>query len=138
MNVRPTTSSHPAGETRAAPGWLEPARVARWLGLTDPTADDDLLLAEVCAQTVEHVQRVRSDRYRLDTTTPGQPTERVFDPDPETLQGAVMFAARAFRRRSSPTGVQSFGDAGVSYVARWDADIDRALRVGAFTPPAVG
>lgn len=128
------TSSHPAGVARAPAGWLEPARIARWLGLTDPSAVDEQLLQDVAAQTEIYVQRVRPDRYIVDTPTGGQ----TFDPDAETLQGAVMFAARAYRRRASPTGVQSFGDAGVSYISRWDADIDRALQTGAFTPPAVG
>jgi hypothetical protein len=120
-----------------AASWLALSDVTAWLKLGAPDDDDARLLEFVIAQTEQHVQHVRADCWQLQPGEDGQPA-RVFVPDAETYQGAVMYAARSFRRRNSPTGVQSFGEAGVSFVARWDADIDRALRTGAFTPPAVG
>ena len=76
----------------------------------------------------------RADRWVTDPDTGLD----VFDADVEVFQGAVMFGAREYRRRNTPAGMQNFGDGGVSYVSRWDNDIDRALRVGAFRPPKVG
>ena len=42
------------------------------------------------------------------------------------------------RRRNSPNGVESFSDMGTSYVSRYDSDLDRQLRINAWTPPRVG
>jgi hypothetical protein len=66
------------------------------------------------------------------------PDTGAYTPDAETYQGAVMFAARELRRRNSPAGVETYGDGGVSFVSRWDPDIDRALRAGAWQRPGVG
>lgn len=52
--------------------------------------------------------------------------------------GAVMLAARYHRRRNSPGGVETFGDGGAAYVPRYDADLDRLLRINAWASPQVG
>jgi len=52
--------------------------------------------------------------------------------------GAVMLAARLHRRRNSSNGVESFSDMGTSYVSRYDSDLDRQLRINAWSPPVVG
>lgn len=52
--------------------------------------------------------------------------------------GAVMLAARLHRRRNSPGGVESFGDMGASYIPRYDADLDRLLRINDWKAPQVG
>lgn len=52
--------------------------------------------------------------------------------------GALMLAARLDRRRNSPNGVESFSDMGTTYVARFDSDLERQLRIGKWTSPAVG
>lgn len=52
--------------------------------------------------------------------------------------GAVMLAARLHRRRNSSNGVESFSDMGASYVSRFDSDLDRQLRINAWSPPVVG
>lgn len=52
--------------------------------------------------------------------------------------GAVMLAARLHRRRNSSNGVESFSDMGVSYVSRYDSDLDRQLRINAWATPVVG
>ena len=59
-----------------------------------------------------------------------------YAPDAETYQGAVMYAAREYRRRNSPAGIETFGDV-TSFVARFDPDIDRALQTGAWARPVV-
>lgn len=52
--------------------------------------------------------------------------------------GAIMLAARLHRRRNSAAGVETFSDMGASYVSRYDADLDRQLRINGWTPPVVG
>lgn len=52
--------------------------------------------------------------------------------------GAIMLAARLHRRRNSAAGVETFSDLGASYVSRYDADLDRQLRINSWTPPVVG
>jgi len=59
-----------------------------------------------------------------------------YQPDGETYQGAVMYAAREYRRRNSPAGIEMFGDV-TSFVSRYDPDIDRALQTGAYARPVV-
>ncbi|MBF6483846.1 phage head-tail connector protein [Nocardia otitidiscaviarum] len=54
------------------------------------------------------------------------------------VQGAVMLAARVYRRRNSPSGVESFGELGPLYVQRNDPDIAQLLGMGHYTRPAVG
>ena len=51
--------------------------------------------------------------------------------------GAVMLAARLHRRRNSAAGVETFSEMGAGYVSRYDADLDRQLRINAWTPPVV-
>ncbi|WP_084653996.1 hypothetical protein [Nocardia altamirensis] len=53
-------------------------------------------------------------------------------------QGAVMLAARLFRRRNSPAGVESFGELGPIYVQRNDPDLAILLGLGSYARPAVG
>lgn len=52
--------------------------------------------------------------------------------------GAIMLAARLHRRRNSSNGVESFSEMGASYVSRYDADLDRQLRINGWTYPVVG
>src|SRR5882757_9229285 len=58
--------------------------------------------------------------------------------DDAVTRGAIMLGARLFARRNSPTGVAAFSDAGPAYVARWDPDVERLLRIGMYAPPRVG
>ena len=118
----------------ADPPWpLEPDHVATWLGLDDLSPADTAVLELVATQASIYTERCRQDLWQA--TLEGG---KVFVVDGEAYQGATMFAARQFRRRNTPSGLQHFGDAGVSYVSRWDADIDRALRTGPFLPPGLG
>lgn len=104
--------------------WLSPDSVKDWLRLpADDTVDDDLIV-QCCALTEIHVQDVRSDAIGEDGN---------YLPDAEIYQGAVMYAAREFRRRNSPAGIEVLGDQ-TSFVSRYDADIDRALHTGPWAP----
>ena len=100
---------------------LEAAKA--WLKLT--TTSDDALVAQ-CVTAANVVV----SRY---TTPPTDDLER----GDHTL-AATMLAARLYRRRNSPEGVQSITDAGAYYVARTDPDIARLLRIDQYLTPQVG
>lgn len=109
------------------PSWLAPDSVKTWLRINaGDTADDDIL-QQVCAATEPYVESCRPE-FKID----GE-----YTPDAEVYQGAVMYAAREYRRRNSPAGVEMFGDQ-ASFVSRYDADIDRALHTGPWMDPVVG
>ena len=109
------------------PVWLSPDDVKSWLKLHGQDTSDDALILAVCAQTELYVVRCRPEFITTDGT---------YMPDAETYQGARMFAAREYRRRNSPSGVEAFGDV-TSFVTRFDPDIDRALQTGAYARPVV-
>ena len=119
------------------PTWLNPVSVRKWLrdNAQPPTSDTEEL-DRVCAMTETHVERCRPEWWTLDPENPEEPA--LYVPDAETYQGAVMYAARELRRRNSPAGVETFADIGITFVAKYDPDIDRALRTGAWLPPGVG
>lgn len=100
-----------------------PEAVKAWLKLT--TTADDGLVAQ-CASAANAVV----DRY----ATP--PTDDQGRGDQELA--ATMLAARLYRRRNSPEGVQAMTDAGAWYVARTDPDIARLLRIDQYLTPQVG
>lgn len=88
--------------------------VEAWLQLKTPDAN----LASVIAATEAYV-----DSLGLPTETDGSWT-------PTTELGARMYAARLWRRRNSPNGVEAIGnDGGSAYVSRYDSDISRLLRL---------
>jgi hypothetical protein len=114
--------------------WLSPASVKAWLRLDVDDTADDADIVQCCADTEVYVETVRPDRRTVATDPDtGLPVPGPYVPDAEVYQGAVMYAARLFRRRNSPAGVELFGDQ-ASFVSRYDADIDRALRTGPWQP----
>lgn len=55
------------------------------------------------------------------------------------IRGGVMLAARLYRRRNSPGGVENMGqDIGVVYIQRNDPDIAMLLEIGTYRKPVVG
>lgn len=54
------------------------------------------------------------------------------------VQGTTMLAARLFRRKGSPAGVEAFGSLGAAYVMRTDPDIAMLLKLGSWSRPQVG
>lgn len=57
----------------------------------------------------------------------------------DIAEGATMLAARLFRRRNSPAGVEQFAGApSPAYVMRNDPDVAMLLKLGNHTPPQVG
>jgi hypothetical protein len=116
-----------------APVWLVPDDVRKWLrDNAQPPANDAIELDRVCSQTEKHVEKVRADGWTTDPLG-----ERVYVPDAEIYQGAIMYAARALRRRNTPTGVE-FSNGGAVFSPRYDPQIDEALHTGAWTRPRTG
>lgn len=115
------------------PVWLAPADVRDWLRINSQDTSDDDLITAVCAMAEPYVQRCRPEWMLPD---PEDPTTAKYQPDAETYRGGVMYAAREYRRRNSPAGIETFGDV-TSFVARFDPDIDRALQTGAWARPVI-
>ena len=111
------------------PVWLSVADVKEYLRLAPTDIGDDALVTRCAAAIEPQVQRCRPDCYSADRTA--------FVPDAEVYQAAVMLAGRLVRRRNSPGGVETFGES-VTYVSRYDPEIARALRQGAYALPQSG
>lgn len=77
-----------------------------------------------------------ADAFTLTTIAASGESTVNYYPDAETYQGAVMYAAREYRRRNSPAGIETFGEV-TSFVSRFDPDIDRALQTGSYARPVV-
>lgn len=54
------------------------------------------------------------------------------------VYGATLLAARYFRRKNSPAGVEAMGQQGAVYVMRTDPDVAQLLGLGTHSPPTVG
>lgn len=57
---------------------------------------------------------------------------------PYILLGAQMLTTRLWRRKDSPSGVETFTDQGAVYVSRNDPDVALLLKLGTYSPPQVG
>ena len=98
--------------------------VRAWLRLDD--GRDVELVVDVAAATTAYV-----DALPVAGLDP--------DPWPEPVYlAATMLAARWYRRRNSPAGVDQVTDAGAVYVTREDPDVARLLQFGRFAPPRIG
>lgn len=52
--------------------------------------------------------------------------------------GSLMLAARVYRRRNSPAGVEALGELGPVYVSRNDPDLSMMLGLGSYRTPMIG
>lgn len=103
-------------------------RVKGYLKLQPLDAVDDALLADVVAATNSWVARIP-----WVAGLEGFPAAW----DDRADQGATMLAARLYRRRNTPSGVETFTDS-VVYVPRRDSDVDMLLRTGSHATPQAG
>lgn len=106
---------------------ITPQDVADWLKL--PAVDDVVELAT--AATVAFVDELPDAPRITEGDDAGEWTDA-------TNLAAIMLAARLVRRRNSPSGVEALTEEGVSYVARYDSDIARLLRIDGYASPRVG
>lgn len=107
-------------------------QVSDWLGGVGSPADPDDPNLTLC---VAAVNAMVAALPTIATVTDEAGAQQWAD---QTITGAIMLGARLVRRRNSPAGVEAFTDGGAAYVARYDPDIARMLRLDAFTPPQIG
>lgn len=113
-------------------GPVELATVKAELGYTDVNAARDARL-QLRVDAVNSWVRdlpVASDALTYGTPPPAWPSYVVL--------GGTMLATRLWRRKDSPSGVETFTDQGAVYVSRNDPDVAQLLRVGNYTAPQVG
>ncbi|MFI5861203.1 hypothetical protein [Streptomyces sp. NPDC051546] len=110
---------------------ITPAEVCAIIGIPLPAAGTPDLVW--LTQAVDAINALAVDTVpRLRTVPP-------LTVWPEDVRaGLLMQAQRLFARRSSPTGVAAYTDSGPAYVARWDPDVERLLRIGSWAPPQAG
>lgn len=93
--------------------------VKGWLKLTN--TDDDALVTRCVTAANQLVTRYAGGLDGGDVALAG-----------------TMLAARLYRRRNSPDGVQGMTDGAVAYVARTDPDVARLLRIDQYQTPQIG
>lgn len=99
--------------------------VKNHLGITPADTFDDDALTTITAATNAYISTI--------PVVANLPTDTTELP-PDITLGAVMLAARWYRRRNSPEGLVSYGDMGGVTVPRLDADIERLFRIGRYAP----
>lgn len=104
-------------------------QVKAWLHLSDGA--DDALIDDVVAATNAWVGALPYVRELDPTTWP----DGLWPSD--VTQGAIMLAARLYRRRNTPSGVEPFVE-GAVYLPRRDHDVDALLHNGFYARPRVG
>jgi hypothetical protein len=82
-----------------------------------------------------YVERVRPDLLSVVITAEQPDGVVTFDASPDVIEGAVLYAARLYARKGSPSGLASFGEFGPAALPRLDADIERLLGVGRYGKP---
>lgn len=105
--------------------------VKEWLKL--PAGDDVYVDRAVSSANayVAGLPVVAALGFMPDGTTPADWTDDI-------NLGAVMLASRLYRRRNSAAGVEAITEAGAQYVARYDSDISRLLKIDGYQKPQVG
>jgi len=96
------------------------------LAITDDRDDD-----RITAQVVAVNRMVRT--WRCSTAAVGQ-----VEWPADIVLGATLLAARFFRRKNSPAGVEAMGSQGAVYVMRSDPDVAQLLQLGVHSYPTVG
>lgn len=100
--------------------------VASWSGITVIGSQEQIVLPLI----VEAVNTYVDSLPHIDRDETGQWAAT-------TRLGAIMLAARLYRRKNSPGGIESVGDS-MSYIARYDSDISRLLNIDSFRKPVIG
>jgi hypothetical protein len=114
--------------------------------ITDETIPGVPAVEELDAAEIERLARILdavngfvrdlpvSDRARRDTQEAAN-----LDGWPDRIvEGAIMLAARLWRRKDTPGGVVPMSDGGVAYIRRSDPDASMLLELGEHGKPAAG
>lgn len=111
--------------------------VRQWLGI--PATDEALEDATAAANAfVERLALPLVPKLVDGIAVLDESGAQLYAPAADTVLGTKMLAARIWRRRNSPSGVEAITDAGTSFVARYDSDISRLLRLDGFAQPRIG
>lgn len=118
--------------------WLAPSAVLAWLQLDDSATQAGT--AELCrVAAARYCERQRPGLWVTLYDELGEPIDPpVFDADADVVMAGMIAAARLYARRSTPTGLASFGEFGASDILRLDPDVSRLLGTGRHADPAVG
>lgn len=119
--------------TFPANGPATPELVKAHLGITDNA--DDAAISGVVGAVNAKVQTFPVAAIADTDPAPGDWSDPAFA---HIVQGAVLLAARLFRRRNSPDGVTAIDSASPAYIARTDPDVALLLQIGDNVAPAVG
>lgn len=114
--------------------------VAQQLGLVDLDTETGVLVDQAVRAVNSLLKQWfgEDDIYYLDYPPSLQDQKYYYTWKQQFAHGATMLAARIYRRRNSPAGVESFGELGPLYVQRNDPDIAILLGLGSYRRPAVG
>jgi len=107
---------------------ITPVDVKAWLKIPADDTDDDQILQSICDAVMVWVSAL--------PYVAGLDHE--FDWPADVRQGAVQLAARWYRRRLSPSGIDAITDAGAVYVARSDPEISQLLHLDNWAYPRIG
>lgn len=117
------------------PGSLPAVKQQLHIADADTTDDDTLEIIVAAVAALVRTLPVAGDASADPTTDPIV----LLDEWPAYVEyGSTLLAARLFKRRNSPAGVESFGEFGAVYVMRNDPDIAQMLRLGSWARPGVG
>lgn len=113
------------------PAELAPVKLALSIPEDDDTDDERLTQVIDAVNDVVRGLPIAQPLPDLGADPPGAWSGRV-------VEGATLLAARLFRRRNSPAGVEAMGTDGAVYVMRSDPDIAMLLQLGPWRPPVIG
>jgi len=113
--------------------WLPAADVLDWLQISGTSELTGV--AELARRAAgDYCQRMRPDLVVIDPVT----LVGTFQATPAIVQAGLLCAARLYARRSTPTGLASFGEFGATDILRLDPDVARLLGTGRYAPPVIG
>lgn len=124
--------TEPTPEVELYP-WLPAADVREWLQISD-TSELSTVAERARLAAGAYCQRMRPDLIVVDPVT----LVGTFQATPDVVMAGLISAARLYARRSTPTGLASFGEFGASDILRLDPDVARLLGTGRYAPPVIG
>lgn len=120
------TYGEPEPEPEPVPTVVTAEAVVAWSGLKNLKPDEITALEQVVLATNVYVDNLPS----IDRKADGTWAET-------TKLGALMLAARLYRRKNTVDGVQAVGEL-TTYIPRYDNDIARLLNIDTFRKPVIG